>query len=569
MNLGACIIVAEIGQNHGGDIETAKRLIDMAAECEATAVKFTARDIVSDATQEMRDSPYTSPNSFGATYGEHRQALELTEESHAELKAYAEARRLIWFCTACDIPSVEMLERLGNPFYKVASRDLDNGPLLDRISQTGKPIFLSTGMSNTADIAAALKQLDDVRDNVVLMHCLSQYPADYWQMNLRAMQTMHRLFDLPVGLSDHTPGIVTAQAAVALGACVVEKHVTLSRAMPGTDHAAALEREGLRRLVRNIRITEAAMGDGIKRREPECETARRKLGRSLSSKAAILRGTLITADMVCLKSPGWGITWANRDQVIGKRAVADIPADTTILFGETAKTVAVIAARMGSTRFPGKVLASLVGKPLLLRVIERAQATELVDAIVVATTDLPEDDVIVERCHEWEVPVYRGSSDDVLGRVCEAAGKADADIVVRLLADNPLTDPKLIDELITDITRGGAEYVAHKMPDGTHAIEAQTGLLTEVLTMKCLRRASVVCKDPAHREHVTLGIYTQPGLFACRFLMADVNSGTRLTVDTKEDLERIAAWANPWPLCAVFTPGGPAPCSGLGHPSDT
>lgn len=325
-----CFIVAEIGQNHNGQLNLAKRLIDMAARCGATAVKFQKRDIRWDLTEEAYNRPYENPNSFGKTYGEHREYLELSEEEHLELREFALANRLVYFCTPCDPPSVEMMERIGNPFYKVASRDITNIPLLKMIAATGKPVLLSTGMAGLQEIREALEALGDGPAGIVLLQCTSQYPTDVDEVNLKAIATLREEFQVPVGLSDHTPGVITGVAGAVLGAAVVEKHITLSRAMPGSDHAAALEEEGLRRLVQYIRLCERARGSGIKEISPAAKQAQQKLGRSLVSRIPLPSGTALTEEMLVLKSPGTGLQWRERDRILGKKAKVDVPADVLL-----------------------------------------------------------------------------------------------------------------------------------------------------------------------------------------------------------------------------------------------
>ena len=228
-----CFIVAEIGQNHNGQIGMAKRLIEMAARCGADAVKFQKRDVRWELTEEAYNRSYDDPNSFGDTYGAHREFLEFDADQHKALREYALAHGLVYFCTACDEPSVDCLERVGNPAYKIASRDITNIPLLRRVAATGKPVILSTGMAGLEDIAEAMDALGDAPAGIVLMQCVSQYPAEPQHVNLRAMATLRERFGHPVGLSDHTPGTVTALAGAVLGAAIVEKHVTLSRAIEG------------------------------------------------------------------------------------------------------------------------------------------------------------------------------------------------------------------------------------------------------------------------------------------------------------------------------------------------
>lgn len=323
-------IIAEIGQNHNGDVRLAKKLIDMAVSCGADAVKFQKRDIPSELTKEAFDKPYDNPNSFGKTYGEHRLFLELSEDQHFELKEYANAVGIVYFCTPCDVPSVELLERIGCPFYKVASRDLTNIPLLERLGKTGKPIIISTGMADLEDIDDAMKALSGTPENIIIMQCTSEYPCHLENVNLKAMDTLRVKYNCIVGLSDHTSGVIISAAASVMGASLIEKHITIDRTMKGTDQPGSLEYSGLKKLIEYIRAVEIATGDGDKLVNPATKAAKEKLARSITSKHFIPAGTIIIEDMLCLKSPGTGLKWKQKDLIIGKKASFDIAADVTL-----------------------------------------------------------------------------------------------------------------------------------------------------------------------------------------------------------------------------------------------
>ncbi len=325
-----CYIIAEIGQNHNGDVRIAKKLIDMAVRCGASAVKFQKRDIPSELTKEAYDKPYDNPNSFGRTYGEHRIFLELDEAQHLELKEYALAAGITYFCTPCDVPSVELMERIGCPFYKVASRDLTNIPLLERLGKTGKPIIISTGMADFDDIDEGLKALQLGKEQVVIMQCTSEYPCKLENVNLRAMETLRKRYGHLVGLSDHTSGVIVSAAAAVMGAVMVEKHITLDRTMKGTDQPGSLEEAGLKKLVEYTRATEIARGDGEKLVNPATKAAKEKLARSVTSKVFIAKGSVLTEDMLTLKSPGTGLKWVERHVLLGKTAQHDIEPDVTL-----------------------------------------------------------------------------------------------------------------------------------------------------------------------------------------------------------------------------------------------
>lgn len=330
-----CFVVAEIGQNHNGDTYTATRLLKAAHDAEVDAVKFCKRDIPSDLTAAARAQPYNGPQSYGATYGEHREHLELSPAEYTHLKDRMRYNGWpeIYFATACDQISVDVLEdTIRPPLYKVASRDLDNLPLLRYIARLGKPVILSSGMArDDSEIQAALEIVRDAGCPVVLLVCTSEYPTPPLHVGLSRLASYRDKFDVLVGLSDHTSGIVAAQAAATLGACVIEKHVTLSRAMKGTDHAASLEPDGIARLVRNIRLVEEMRGLSVSLAEWEpIEATRRKLGRSLVSARFIPAGQTIGWDDVTLKSPGTGIPYAEASKVVGKVATKDIGVDVTL-----------------------------------------------------------------------------------------------------------------------------------------------------------------------------------------------------------------------------------------------
>ena len=323
-------VIAEIGQNHNGSMETAKKLIDVAAKCGVTAIKSCKRDLKSELTQEAWDRPYVGPQSFGPTYGEHRMVLELSPEQHQELSDHSNQKGLIYFVSACDVPSVDVMEGIGVPLYKVASRDLTNIPLLERMAETGKPIILSAGMGGEEDLQDAFDVIRAHHDNIVLLQCTSEYPTPYPDVNLNAMQTLRERFDVLVGLSDHTIGIMTAVAGVAMGAVAVEKHLTLARHMKGTDHAASLEPAGMEKVVRDIQNLRQAFGDGSLSVPEGVQVAEAKLRRSLTSGCRIAEGTMLAEEHLVLKSPGTGLKWRERAQLLGKRATRDIEADQTL-----------------------------------------------------------------------------------------------------------------------------------------------------------------------------------------------------------------------------------------------
>ncbi len=255
-------IVAEIGINHNGDVEMAKRLIDAAKLAGCDAVKFQKRTPELCVPPEQRNIPRETPWGL-ITYLEYRYKVEFGYEQYAEIDRYCKQQGIAWFASCWDILSVDFIEQFDPPCYKVASASLTDDKLLRHLNDTGKPILLSTGMSTMDEIRHAASVLD--RDRLIVMHSTSTYPCPPAELNLRVIQTLRQEFDVPVGYSGHEVGLQTTYAAVVLGACVVERHITLDRAMWGTDQAASVEPGGFMRLVRDIRVIEQALGDGIKR----------------------------------------------------------------------------------------------------------------------------------------------------------------------------------------------------------------------------------------------------------------------------------------------------------------
>jgi N-acetylneuraminate synthase len=256
-----CFIIAEIGINHNGNIDTAKRLISVALAAGCDAVKFQKRTVSVVYTPEELAKPRENP--FGSTNGDLKHGLEFEQEEYEEIDAFCKSIKMIWFASPWDEGSVDFLEQFRVPVHKIASASLTDDNLIRHIRRTGKPVILSTGMSTYAEIDHAVDVLG--KENLVLMHATSTYAANYDELNLRAIPVMAQHYGVPVGYSGHETGIPTSVCAAALGACCVERHITLDRAGWGSDQAASLEPNGISRLVRDIRLWEQAKGDGIKK----------------------------------------------------------------------------------------------------------------------------------------------------------------------------------------------------------------------------------------------------------------------------------------------------------------
>ncbi len=256
-----CLIIAEIGINHNGDVDLAKRLISVAVAAGCDAVKFQKRTIELVYTAEELAKPRENP--FGPTNGDLKYGLEFGQEEYEEIDVFCRSVKMLWFASPWDEKSVDFMERFNPPVHKIASASLTDDNLLRHIRRTGKPIILSTGMSTYDEIDHAVEVLG--KENLILMHATSTYPAFYNELNLRAIPIMAQRYNVPVGYSGHETGIPTSVCATALGACCVERHITMDRSSWGSDQAASLEPNGISRLVRDIRLWEQSKGDGIKR----------------------------------------------------------------------------------------------------------------------------------------------------------------------------------------------------------------------------------------------------------------------------------------------------------------
>lgn len=335
-------IIGEIGQNHNGSVEIAKLIIDLISRPiqdevfggvlkGMDAVKLTKRDLTQELSQSQMKRVYDNPNSFGKTYGEHRAYLELSDEEHFEVYKYAKSKGLAFVETLCAIGCLSMLKLFTPDRLKVASRDLTNLPLLAALAETKIPIIVSTGMAGKKELDDAINTITKYHGDLSILHCVSQYPTHPKNVNLRTINYLIKNYaDYTIGYSDHTIGISTPIAAVASGAKIIEKHITLDRRMKGTDQAGSLGPDGVHRMVRDIRILDESIGEEKIFIVEDTTEAKNKLERSIASKRLIKKGEVISEDDIHLLSPGDGVKWIDKGQVIGKEAVSDIPADEII-----------------------------------------------------------------------------------------------------------------------------------------------------------------------------------------------------------------------------------------------
>lgn len=327
-------IIAEVGVNHNGSLDLAKQLIDVACDCGADAVKFQTFKASSLVTKTAQQAEYQTANTQKVeSQFAMLQRLEISDDDHQTLVDYCRSKSIEFMSTPFDLQSVQLLAELGVQRFKVPSGEITNYPYLQMIGGFNKQVILSTGMADLGEVEAALKVLVDAgteRHKITILHATTDYPTQMADVNLKAMQTMAQAFRLPVGYSDHTPGIEVATAAVAMGATVIEKHFTLDRNLPGPDHKASLEPDELKAMVMAIRNIEIALGDGIKR--PTANEAKNipVARKSIVAKQTIKVGEVFTPDNLTCKRPGTGISPMRWDEVLGKTASRNFAADELI-----------------------------------------------------------------------------------------------------------------------------------------------------------------------------------------------------------------------------------------------
>ncbi|MHC1788039.1 N-acetylneuraminate synthase family protein [Solidesulfovibrio sp.] len=348
-------LVAEIGNNHQGSLVTARDMVRAAAASGADAVKFQKRDLGALFTRSGLDAPYGGANSFGDTYGRHRAALELPGEALAELKALAESLGLAFFASAWDAPSLRLLVDLGVELLKIPSADLVNVPLLRLAAATGLPVVISTGMSGLAEVDAAVAELRRFHDRIVILHCNSSYPCPDEQIGLPVMDLLRRRYGLPVGYSGHEQGLGPTVASVAFAPAVIERHFTLDRSLPGTDHQASLTPDAFAALAGMVRQAEAAMRVTRKQIFPGEAAAATKLRKSLVFARDLPAGHQVGPEDLACKCPGTGLSPGLGDAVAGCRLLVRVRQDEAVAWDLLAAPGLAAAAEQAEP--PAKALS--------------------------------------------------------------------------------------------------------------------------------------------------------------------------------------------------------------------
>ena len=337
-------VIAEIGHNHQGSVDKARELFREAKLAGAHAVKLQKRDNRALYTRAAYNKPYDNENSFGATYGEHREFLEFGLKEYLELQAYAKELDIDFFATAFDIASADFLEALDIPAFKIASGDIKSTPLLKHVAGFGKPMIISTGGALIEDVQRAYDTVMAINPQLGILQCTAGYPAAFEELDLQVLtQYRERFSGAVIGFSGHDNGIAMPVAACVLGARIIEKHFTLNRAMKGTDHAFSLEPVGLRKMVRDLERTHKALGDGRKKVHDSERAPIIKMGKSLVVARDLPAGHVLTAEDIVMKSPGGGIPPYDLEKVIGRVTLKALYEDDFLSFEMLSKPSAELA----------------------------------------------------------------------------------------------------------------------------------------------------------------------------------------------------------------------------------
>lgn len=328
-------VIAEIGINHNGDFELCKTMIEAAAKSGVDAVKMQKRTIDEMYTKDALDVPYDKPYSFGKTYGEHKLALEFTDDQYFELQAYTNALGIDFLVSGFDSTGFDFIEKkLNVPIHKIASPFITDYPLLKQVAEYGKPIFLSTGMHTMDEIEDAVRFIKKFNDKIMVFHAVTMYPVPDEQVNLNVLTTFKEKLNTLVGYSSHDKGVMISAAAVALGACVIEKHFTLDRTMIGPDHAASVEPRGMELIKKYATAVQRSLGTSSRVMNEHEQSARIKYGVSVTSRCFIPAGKIIEEADITVKCPGGGISPVKYWDLIGKRSAKSIEPDKTLYEGD-------------------------------------------------------------------------------------------------------------------------------------------------------------------------------------------------------------------------------------------
>lgn len=538
-------IIAEMSGNHNQSLERALEIVEAAAKAGAHALKiqtYTADTM----TLDLDEGEFfiADPGSLwkGKSLYKLYQEAYTPWEWHKPIFDRCRELGMIGFSTPFDETAVDFLESLDVPCYKIASFENTDIPLIRKVASTGKPMIISTGMATIAELDETVRAAREAGcKDIVLLKCTSTYPATPENTNILTIPHMRDMFNCEIGLSDHTMGIGVSVASIALGATVIEKHFTLRRADGGVDSTFSMEPEEMRSLVVETERAWQALGK-ISYGPTYGERKSLQYRRSLYVVKDMKVGDVLDRENVRVIRPGFGLSPKYYERILGCRISRDIKKGTAMHWDliqdesheyTTPKIVATIEARMTSSRLPGKVLLPVLGRPMLEHLVHRLKNVPSIDEIVLATTINNQDDALVAFAKQQSIGCYRGSEDDVMGRVIGAAESVDADMVVEITGDCPIIDPNLVEQAIRLFLHNDVDYVSNAVirsyPDGMDV---------QVFRLETLVKSSKMTNEPLDREHVTLHIRNNPEQFRQLHLVAPPDQHwpeLGLTLDERED----------------------------------
>jgi N,N'-diacetyllegionaminate synthase len=521
-------IVAELANAHGGDLTTAKRLAEEAVKAGADAVK-----VQKFVTEELLVGSHLRVQFF--------KSLELSDAAWRELAEWVNSLGVPLVADVFDPRSVAVMCEVGAMALKIHATDAENPSLLQQVGKTGKPVLFSTAGLTKREVWRALTWLREAGcSSIALLHGFQAFPTPLACTNLQAIQELWTEFSLPVGFQDHIDAedqmaVVVPSFAVAAGACIIEKHITLDRSLKGSDYHSSLEPHEFRRMVSFIRAAEAARTPHSSICRGLLEDYRRRMRKVIVAKADIREGVALSTDDVTFKRTSQGgLSPRVLSRLIGRRTKLAIPCETPLtLRGVEQKVVACVAVRMKSNRLARKALVEIEGKPLLAHLVDRLRHSQLLDEIILCASTHPDDAVLSDLGRALGIRTYAGSEDDVMGRFLEAATLAGADVVVRVTGDNVFADPGYLDRVVGRLLETGSDFVFPVgLPEGTKS---------QAIAVEALEWAHSHAEDVSQTEYM-LYYFQQPDLFHIEEVMADPMDHRphyRLTVDTPEDLELV------------------------------
>ena len=519
------LIVAEVANAHQGSMEQAEKMVKAAAEAGTDAVKFqifTANELCVKAHSRY----------------EHFKGLELSHDKTQILFDLAHKSNLLFFCDAFGYESAEFLMSLPADGIKVHSADLSNVHLLQLLSKWDGTILLSCGGASELEIHRAISILNPSEQNLILLHGFQSFPTPLEETHMKRMNYIKETFCLPAGFMDHIDAedemaFTLPLLAISAGAVLIEKHITLDRSLKGIDYYSSLNPDEMKTFVRKVRRAEQALGQkdicfGLKEKE-----YRTKMKKHLVAARRIPRGSILKAEDLTYKRAEDNCNPLSIDNIVGKKVKLGIQDEEVMkLSSLDLKAGILIIARMNSSRLPGKALIPILEKPALEYLIERAKLCKSADAIILCTTENPEDDVLEELATGSGLKCYRGDELDVLKRMIGACEQEGLDIAVRVTGDDILLSPAHLDEAILHLMETNSDYCHNKgLPSGTEC---------EVFTVKALKTIYDFAEEPGNTEYLTYFIESESFQKSELPVPPEFKRDVSLTLDTPEDLEIIS-----------------------------